>query len=188
MTDDRTSAVAASGGERVLPSFEEKLMGIPIVLVHSAIQTEINGETGIIVPDPEELRAAVAIARVTLPYKLMGKEIRALRKAICMRANTLAEFLDVTPETFSRWENGKEPISNNAERLLRLRVYQTLRAQVKGVMTTKSEDILELKISPVRLVTKPFALVFQRIRAPDGGNIWWFLGMDEPETPEIQVA
>ena len=156
-------------------------------MIHSAIEAEVGGETGTIVPDVEELRAAVAMARVTLAVKLTGDEIRALRKAIGMRGNALADFLDVTPETYSRWENGKEPISKNAERILRLRVFQALRSQVKGVMA-KSEEILELKIAPMRLVTKPFALVFQRIRSPDGGNFWWFQGLHEQDVQEIPVA
>jgi transcriptional regulator with XRE-family HTH domain len=187
MTDDRTSVATIGRKERMLPVFEDKLMGVPVILLSSAIEAEVGGEIGIIVPDLEELGAAVAVARVAIPNKLTGEEIRALRKAIGMRANALADFLDVTPETFSRWENNKEIISKNAERLLRLKVHQTLRTQVRGVVV-KSEDILGLQISHIRLVSKPLALVFQRVRAPGGEHVWWFRGSDEQELQEIQVA
>jgi len=177
MTDDRASAAMHDGMERVLPRFEDKLMGIPIVLLNSAIESEVDGEVGVTVPDSEGLRAAVAVARVTIPDKLGGSEIRALRRALGMQARTLAEFLDVTPETFSRWENGKEAISRNAERLLRLRVFQSLRNQAQGVRA-KSEDILDIKLAPLRLANKPLLLAFQRVP----GGVWWFCGLDEGET------
>lgn len=40
-----------------------------------------------------------------------AETFRFMRKAIGMRAADLAEMLDVTPETISRWETGKLPMS-----------------------------------------------------------------------------
>jgi putative zinc finger/helix-turn-helix YgiT family protein len=39
---------------------------------------------------------------------------RAMRKAVGLRATDLAELLETTPETISRWENGKHPIDRAA--------------------------------------------------------------------------
>lgn len=44
--------------------------------------------------------------------------IRFMRKAIQMRAAELADLLDVTPETVSRWETGKLPVERRALALL----------------------------------------------------------------------
>jgi transcriptional regulator with XRE-family HTH domain len=39
-----------------------------------------------------------------------GSELRLVRKVAGLRANELASVLDVTPETVSRWEGGKQTI------------------------------------------------------------------------------
>lgn len=74
---------------------------------------------------------------------LTGQEFRFLRKQLGMSATELAEFLGVTPVTVSRWENGKESVGPQSDRLLRaffvtrpaglsiaraLSVFETLRA------------------------------------------------------------
>ncbi|BDG06305.1 type II TA system antitoxin MqsA family protein [Anaeromyxobacter oryzae] len=38
-----------------------------------------------------------------------GEALRAMRKALRLRASDLARLLDVTPETMSHWETGKVP-------------------------------------------------------------------------------
>jgi DNA-binding transcriptional regulator YiaG len=173
--------------DRVLPIYEDKLSGIPVSLINSAIEGICNGAKGVVVPDPEGLQIAVAVARVTVPHRLSGSEIRILRKAMGMQARALAEFLDVTPETFSRWENDREPIGTNPERLLRLRVYQTLRSKAPGV-TAKSEDILNMtKVSFLRLASRPVTLVFEQLSVLRDHNvekIWVYRGLEEEREAE----
>jgi putative zinc finger/helix-turn-helix YgiT family protein len=43
-----------------------------------------------------------------------GETFRFMRKALGMRAADLAEMLDVTPETLSRWETGKLPMGRTS--------------------------------------------------------------------------
>jgi DNA-binding transcriptional regulator YiaG len=173
----------ASEEGRVLPEFLDRLMGVGVLLINSAFEATQDGVTAPIVPDINGLEAAVAVARATVPAKLSGKEIRFLRKALGLRATALAEFLDVTPETFSRWENGKETISNNPERILRLRVVHGLRGRAIGVKAA-SDAVLDLKISPFRMSVAPTTLKFDRVEVVQDGEfkkIWRYLGVAEQE-------
>jgi DNA-binding transcriptional regulator YiaG len=185
---NRTESASGEGG-RVLPEFLDKLMGIRLLLINSAFEATQDGETAPIVPDVIGLEAAAAVARVTIAAKLSGKEIRILRKALGVRAAALAEFLDVTPETFSRWENGKETISNNAERILRLRVAHGLRGKAPGVKAA-SDAILDLKISPFRMSTSPITLKFERVEVVQDGDfqkVWRYLGVAEEEAEPLKA-
>jgi putative zinc finger/helix-turn-helix YgiT family protein len=47
-----------------------------------------------------------------------GEAIRFMRKALRMQANTLAELVDVAPETVSRWEGDKRAVSRGASAIL----------------------------------------------------------------------
>jgi len=170
---------------------EETLMGLPVVLLNAAIQVEHGGEVGVVVPDVAALEPAMALARVTVPTKLSGKEILFLRKALGLKAVDLAKFLDVTPETFSRWENGAVPISTNPERILRLRVMHALRGRAPGV-PAKDEDILNLSFSPVRSAAAPVTLVFERARVVKDGRsqeVWCFLETEKhPAKTVLRIA
>src|SRR6266849_2127940 len=117
---------------KVRPEFVDEQMGLPVILVESAHEAESGDASGIIIPDIPGLEAAMAVARIADEFKLNGQEIKFLRRAIGVKAADLARFLDVTPETVSRWETGKEFISTNAERVLRMRVYNTLKDKAPG--------------------------------------------------------
>lgn len=54
-----------------------------------------------------ELTAALALASRGARE---GGTARFIRKALGLRATQLADLLDVTPETISRWENGRSPV------------------------------------------------------------------------------
>jgi len=169
--------------EVLLPEYYDVAMGFPVILRESVIEVRRpDGEKGIIIPDLAGLEAAMAVARVSVPAKLTGPEIKFLRKAMALKAAALAKFLDVTAETLSRWENGREPISTNAERLLRLRVLNTLRDRAPGVVVTAG-DVLELKFLPVRLAHET-ALVFERVLVLSGSEIkeaWFFKGVNRDQ-------
>jgi DNA-binding transcriptional regulator YiaG len=159
-------------------------MGVRVLLINSALEVEHDGAAAVIVPDLQGLEAAVAVARATVPDKLSGKEIRFLRKTICMKAAELARFLDVTAETISRWENSKEVISTNAERVFRLKVLTDLREKAVGV-EAKLNAVVEMKFSPFRTSMSPTTLTFERVGAVVEGRrekIWLYQGVtDEQE-------
>jgi len=181
--------ITSPANEDLIPEFRDEAMGIPTILINSARRVTHDGEPGVIIPDIPGLEAAIAVARVTLPHKLSGREIRFLRRSMGLKAVALAKFLDVTPETLSRWENGPEAISTNAERVLRLRVLQTLKEKVIGIKV-RSGDILDLKFSPVRLA-HPVALVFTRLSVLSDESLqeaWVFCRESMTETHHLDRA
>lgn len=62
-----------------------------------------------------ELLVAVELARAG---EASGEVMRFIRKALGLKAAELAELLDVTPETVSRWETGKQPLEHRAMAVL----------------------------------------------------------------------
>jgi DNA-binding transcriptional regulator YiaG len=172
-------------GRQVLREFVDEQMGLPVVLIESAREAENNGASGVIIPDLAGLEAAMAVARISDEFKLNGQEIRFLRRAIGIKAVELAKFLDVTPETVSRWENGREPISTNAERVLRMRVYNTLKGKVPGVKCDLN-SIVEMKYRVARLAGA--TMVFRHVLAVTDNTaqfIWFYEGMRAaPEVTE----
>lgn len=189
----RQRANSDSAGDRLLERYADDSMGLPVVLINSAIESSFDDEKGVIVPNLKGLEAALALARITIPDKLRGQEIRFVRKAIGIKAVDLASFLDVAPETISRWENAREVISMNAERILRVRVLFALKDCAPGVFATV-DDLLDMKISPVRASPEPITLVFERLpMLTESGRqqVWSFQGVEETETERtatIQVA
>jgi DNA-binding transcriptional regulator YiaG len=164
-------------GRQVLTEFVDEQMGLPVVLIESAREAENNGASGVIIPDLAGLEAAMAVARISDEFKLNGQEIRFLRRAIGVKAVELAKFLDVTPETMSRWENGREPISTNAERVFRMRVYNTLKGKAPGVKCDLN-SIIEMKYQVARLAGA--TMVFQHLLAMKDNAaqyVWFYQGM-----------
>lgn len=61
------------------------------------------GEAIVALGELDRFEVEVALARAGAHS---GDAIRTMRKAIGLSATALAELLDVSPETVSRWENG----------------------------------------------------------------------------------
>jgi DNA-binding transcriptional regulator YiaG len=164
-----------------IPRHKDTLMGFPVVLLSAAYEATHGEETGIVVPDVSALEAAIAVARVTLPYKLSGNEIRFLRKAIGMKAVDLAKFLAVDPAHFSRWENESgSAITTNAERVLRLRVAHALRHKAPGV-DVEDDEILDMDFVAARSSIEPVTLMFERLfilKDRQKVPVWHFLGIE----------
>mgnify|MGYP001796679033 CR=1 FL=1 len=101
--------------------------------VHAQVCTECGAEQGHVLDRPRELIAATAILRAFEPSKLNGAEIKYLRKTLGLKAKELASEISVTPETLSRFENNKQPISESAEKLLRAAVCLRHVDEAKGL-------------------------------------------------------
>lgn len=170
-----------------LDRYETDSMGLPVVLVNSAVESSFDGEEGIVVPDIKGLEAAMAVARATIADKLSGKEIRFLRKAVGLTAVRLAEFLDVVPETLSRWENESgASITTNPERILRMRVLRALKQKARGV-PAKVDDVLDMKFLGVRTSLGPIKLIFERMMALADESpqcVWVFRGLEKSDVAE----
>lgn len=139
--------------------------GIPLRLL-DAVEEEVCEKCGkrisIAIENTVGLIAAVAISRATHPDKLAGREIRFLRKALKWSAKQLGEVLDSKPETVSRWENGRLPMTSNSEKLLRLLTCTTL-APYAPAIGYLADDILQMRISAVHEVQEPLRLCLQRV-------------------------
>lgn len=83
------------------------------------------GEQETVIPKIEQLHRVLALAVSKKHARLMPEEIRFLRKSLGWSGVDFAEKMGVTPETVSKWENGKKPMGPVAERLLRLSVAST---------------------------------------------------------------
>lgn len=80
------------------------------------------GYEEVAIPNIEGLHRAIAQVLVRKPVRLAPEEIRYLRKYLGWSGVDFAKHMGVTPETVSRWENSREAIGPQADRLLRLMV------------------------------------------------------------------
>lgn len=89
-----------------------------------------------------ELGAAGELAR---HGEVSAEAFGFLRRALGVRAVDLAEWLDVTPETVSRWEHGRQPIDRGAAAILSAMVVDRL----EGRTTTLDRLKALLKPEPL---------------------------------------
>ena len=159
----KCSNCGASVKARPINNADLLALGVPVLIKHGisslSCSTCKTSETS--VPDMAGLVAAAALSLAACPSKLNAQEIKFLRKSLGLPAKTLAESLDVAPETISRWENGKQAIGDAQERLLRLQIISKLSEKAPGVKVTL-EDILGLKIAPFRTLDSKLSLSYER--------------------------
>ncbi|UEM19967.1 hypothetical protein JL100_023255 [Skermanella mucosa] len=125
---------ASTDKVELLPTYDADVIGIPVTLRNGVLRHSCDscGFEGIELVDSENLSAAVAVARILLPVRLTGDEIRFLRKACRMNGKQFAAELGNDNTTLSRWENGT-PIGDFAERSLRDTVWSLLYKRVPAI-------------------------------------------------------
>ncbi|MGC4118580.1 MAG: helix-turn-helix domain-containing protein [Myxococcales bacterium] len=89
-----------------------------------------------------ELDVAAEFAR---HGQLPADAFRHMRRVLGLKATELAELLDVTPETISRWENEKQSMDRRAAALLSAMVLDKLEGR------TSTLDRLKALMKPSRL-------------------------------------
>ena len=72
------------------------------------------------IPAVKQLMQLIARDIVESPFDLTGAELRFLRKRLGMKASEYARLLGFEPETLSRLENGKQPVSIQVQKLAKL--------------------------------------------------------------------
>lgn len=93
------------------------------------------GEKYVSIPNMEGLH--LVIGKVICCKKndlLAPSEIKFLRKELHLKSKDLARTLGVTATTVSRWENGKVPISEAEDRLLRSIYMMFVSDQLEGAV------------------------------------------------------
>jgi transcriptional regulator with XRE-family HTH domain len=138
-------------GVRNVHKYEVDTLGAPFkVSVIDAVQIRTDPKTGkdmIKIPDLVGLINVVVRTRVFDERKLNGPELKFLRKAIGVRSNTLAEFLDMTPEHLSRCEKGSKIMTVTSEKLFRLFIFLATYVDDPQKMLEKFENIEITKTS-----------------------------------------
>lgn len=73
------------------------------------------------------LHRAIGIAIALQPTQLSGKDVRFLRRAAGFSVGEWAKRLNVADATYSRWENSKQMISANPDRMARINYLTALK-------------------------------------------------------------
>jgi transcriptional regulator with XRE-family HTH domain len=137
---------------RTLERYEENSLGLPYpVTLLNGVEEEIDIETGerigISIPHLEDLIATVAIARILHPVQLDGLEVRFIRRVLGRSAKDFAVALGMAPETYSRWENGKQTVGEWADKQVRLATLVILREKVARV-NADAEAVVNMRVLP----------------------------------------
>ena len=134
------------GGRLIKAKVEErvKVGRRTFVSTLPVIRCSACGEETFAGPDLQalELRIAGELAR---HGEVAAEAFSFMRRVLGVRAMDLAEYLDVTPETVSRWEHGKQPIDRGAAALLSAMVVDRLEGR------TTTVDRLKTLLQPRRL-------------------------------------
>ena len=138
------------------------LLGAPFRVILSSgvsesVCSDCGASTALHLEKPTELVAAVAMLRSLHSLKLSGDDIKFLRKALDMKSKELANAISVVPETFSRFENSRQPISESIEKLLRAFVCIRLGKTATGIQIDE-EDIFSMSIRAVFDTSRILAL------------------------------
>jgi putative zinc finger/helix-turn-helix YgiT family protein len=96
--------------------------GLNVILIGITQYTCGNcEETFASIPNPEQLHTTIALDICkNKKALLLPKEVRFLRKELCLKSKELAMAMGVKPEQVSRWENGKASIAEGNDRMLRM--------------------------------------------------------------------
>jgi len=86
------------------------------------------------------LHNRIALSVLEKKALLSGEEIRFIRKAAGFSATELAHVLGMEKGTVSRWENDKQPIGKDADRLLRAVCFARTMERLAGVNTQQIGD------------------------------------------------
>jgi len=112
---------------QIVHRYEVDTLGAPFkVFVLDCVTKKVDPETGKVfttIPDLVGLIQAVVRSRVTHPRKLNGAELKFIRNALGIKANTVATFFDMSPEHLSRCESGAKVMSSLTEKTYRLMMF-----------------------------------------------------------------
>lgn len=120
--------------------------GLDNVFLYGLTQTRCPecGEEVMTIPNIKGLHLAIGRSLVCKEEMLAGDEVRFLRKELRMKSKDMAAALSMKPETYSRWENEKQPVSSTCDKELRL-IYilntteeegRVLHRNIRDMMTT----------------------------------------------------
>jgi DNA-binding transcriptional regulator YiaG len=137
---------------RTIRRYEDQSLGLPYpVVLFNGVEEEIDDVTGervgISIPYLEDLVATVAVARVLHPLQLDGAEVKFIRRVLGRSAKDFASALHMAPETYSRWENGKQTVGAWADKQVRLAAIVILREKAARV-SADAAAVVDMHVEP----------------------------------------
>lgn len=173
--DQRAGVRVIGGGARVLPAYETCIGGVGVLLVNAVVVEVIDGAEKFEIPDYSGLVSALAVVLSTSDFRLIGSEIRFLRKVLRLQQKEFAAFVGVSTESVSKWENDKQEIEYAKEKLVRMAVASC--DQVVKFLpfdSNRTYEVFELSFSKRRNSIDPFCFERVLFREDDGGKrrVW----------------
>ena len=119
----KTTACGECGANAkvVRGSYPFKESGLPNVVLQGIdlIRCPKCRTTDPVIPRVNVLLRLLVVAVVSKPYRLVGEEVRFLRKYLRMSGEEFSHLIHVDKTTLSKWENNEDPISHQSDRLIR---------------------------------------------------------------------
>jgi DNA-binding transcriptional regulator YiaG len=113
-----------------VPRYAEPVLDLPSIVLLDAVVVSACMRCGAwasrTVPHLDDLAVAAAVARVLRRERLDGPTIRFLRRQLRLSVGELAEAIGARTEHVARWDAGTSPITESADRLLRVLVVRRL--------------------------------------------------------------
>ncbi len=100
------------------------------------------GEMSVEIPRINELHLLIGKNIVCKKAFLTGPEVRFLRKEISLKSKEMAAALSLVPETYSRWENGKQEVASCHDKTLRMIYVMNASEKTGKVLSYDSQSIL----------------------------------------------
>ena len=147
---------------RVVEAFVAKDLGAPFkVILNDAVQASFDKETGDMInyeiPDLDGLLRTIVLTRVLHPRRLMGADVKFIRKALGVKQKVLASKIEMAPETLSRIEAGSHPFAVVNEKLLRIFAVKTV-FKMDKVKACEAKTNFEDAIDRLFEIIKPKAV------------------------------
>lgn len=167
--------------EHIVSAYESNGLGTPFrVVLHHAVKAETCAKCGNVlgtyIPDLNGLLYAVTFSRALDSRKLVGEDVRFIRKAMGWKAKDLAKHLGISAEYLSRCENGQKMMSEGIEKLFRL--YVLLKtpdtAALKELNLSELFELIKINVMWDVTNTLVFHFVRRRIEepVPEGTEKW----------------
>lgn len=135
---------------RVVHQYNVDTLGAPFkVTLTDSATVEIDNATGeeiVTIPDVVGLICAVVRCRALHPRKFSGDEIKFIRKSLGVKAKSVAEFLDMTPEHYSRCEAGARTMSVLSEKHLRLFAFFATFYEDPEEVLSRVDEVTEIEL------------------------------------------
>jgi len=123
--------------------YQYRESGLDYVYLIGVLQYKCTcGETFVEIPRINELHLLIGKNIICKKEYLTGNEVRFLRKELGMKSKDVAAALSIEPETYSRWENGKQSVAACHDKTLRMIYVMNASEKTGKVLSYDSQSIL----------------------------------------------